>query len=454
MKRLRWIVLICLVVVAAAFWFRQAALPVNVAVARRGPIQSFVDERAKTRLPHVHRITMPQAGRILAIELEAGTEVSQGQIVAQIHPADLDTAVQQQEAQVAALSAEITVNKYNAIEKSALEEVDNVLTAMDRVIEAAAEQTESSSAKMELAQKRLSRAARLIESQAISTEALEQRQFERIDSRVDHDSNVLTLRALEALAAAMRIWPREIREWIGRKELQREVLQSRRRESQISLDQLLRDRKRGTLKSPVNGVVLRRFVSNERVLPAGEPLLEIGRLEDLEVEADVLSQDVVDILPGNRVDIYGPAIGEDPVQGRVARIYPAGFLKLSSLGVEQQRVKVIIRFLPGQLDRLRRQGRILGTSFRVRTRIITASKDEAVVVPRNAIFRGPRGGWQLFVVQGGRASLRNVEVGLMNDDQIEVLSGVEAGETVVLAPEHTLHDGARVTAQKIADHNP
>jgi HlyD family secretion protein len=178
-------------------------------------------------------------------------------------------------------------------------------------------------------------------------------------------------------------------------------------------------------------------------LPAGEPLLEIGNLADLEIEAEVLTQDVVRIQPGDAVDIYGAAIGPRPARGRVERIYPAGFTKISSLGVEQQRVKVVVRFDPEDLAQLREE-RELGVGYRVNVKLYTASKDDALVVPRSALFRGGDGDWQVFAVRDGVARLVNVRVGLINDELAEITDGLAAEDIVVLAPETDLQDGVRV----------
>jgi HlyD family secretion protein len=127
----------------------------------------------------------------------------------------------------------------------------------------------------------------------------------------------------------------------------------------------------------------------------------------------------------------------------VHRIYPAGFTKVSSLGVEQQRVNVIVRFAEGVLEKLREQ-RDLGVDYRVRVRIFTEHKSDALLVPRTALFRGADGGWEVFVVRDRRAKLQPVEVGLMNDERVEIISGLQQGEIVVLAPESSLIDGTRV----------
>jgi HlyD family secretion protein len=223
------------------------------------------------------------------------------------------------------------------------------------------------------------------------------------------------------------------------------VLEKQRAEALISLEQVKKNEARAQMASPVDGVVLERLVSDERQVPPGTVLLRIGRLEDLEVEADVLSQDVVAAKVGDAAEISGPAIGPTLVAGTVSRVYPAGFTKVSSLGVEQQRVKVVVALKPDDIARLRTE-RGLGTDYRVSVRIITASKPDALVVPRSALFRGAEGKWQLFAVRGGRARLQAVETGLMNDETVEITRGLAEGDVVVLAPETNLADGARVNA--------
>ena len=143
-------------------------------------------------------------------------------------------------------------------------------------------------------------------------------------------------------------------------------------EAEIRLREAQKNAGRGTMASPVDGVVLERAVSNERQVTAGTVLLRIGRWDDLEIEADVLSQDVVRVKPGHEVEVHGAAIGPEPARAEVTRVFPAGFTKVSSLGVEQQRVKVVMKFQSSDLQRLREQND-LGVDYRVRVRVFTAA---------------------------------------------------------------------------------
>ena len=127
----------------------------------------------------------------------------------------------------------------------------------------------------------------------------------------------------------------------------------------------------------------------------------------------------------------------------MTRIYPAGFTKVSSLGVEQQRVKVIMRFEPDDWKRLREEND-LGVDYRVRVRIYTAESSGALVIPRSALFRGANNDWRVFAVRGGKAHLQAVKVGLTNDNWVEIVGGLTENDQVILAPETNLTEGQRV----------
>jgi HlyD family secretion protein len=307
-------------------------------------------------------------------------------------------------------------------------------------------QVEAARAKLDYNNKNLSRIQRLVQTKAKTEDELEQARLAQIQSQIEVRQDELLSAAMKAMESATLLLPKAITEYIGRKMLAHGVLEKEKSEAQVALDQVKKNEARGQMKSPINGVVLERMMSDERQVPSGTVLLKIGRLEELQVEADVLSQDVVEVKPGDDVEISGPAIGPTPAHGTVERVYPAGFTKVSSLGVEQQRVKVVVGFSTSDLDRVRHD-RGIGTDYRVSVRIFTKSKADATVIPRSALFRGAEGKWQVFTVRDSRAHLQAVETGLMNDETVEVVKGLSEGEVVVLAPETSLADGARVSPQ-------
>jgi HlyD family secretion protein len=191
------------------------------------------------------------------------------------------------------------------------------------------------------------------------------------------------------------------------------------------------------ITAPAAGVVLRRLRESESVVPAGEPLLEIGDPRRLEIVADLLSTDAVRVKPGARalVEQWGGAL---PLEASVRRIEPSGFTKVSALGVEEQRVNVILDFTnPAEA------WTALGDAFRVEVRVVVWEAPDVLKVPTGALFReGER--WAVYAVEEGRARLTIVEIGQQTGLDAEVRSGLAEGARVILHPGDTLTDGARV----------
>ncbi len=399
-----WIVLLLVIsAIAGTAWMSPRGTPVETVAARQASIREYVEEEAKTRLPDVVRITMPLQGRIRPIELREGDLVEAGQVVAQLDPSDLETDL---------IERSNTVKRY---EKN--------LQQIDLAIEQAEQTVKASQAKYDFAERLFGRTKALLNRSSTSQTELERDELQLTQSALD-------LRK-EQLNRSMY-------------EIMRGVVELMQASDQALQEKAERDRKRAEIRSPVAGVVLNAVESNERVMAAGELLLEIGDPKQLEVEADILTQDVGRVQVGNPVDIEGAAVGDTLVRGRVVQIYPQGFTKVSSLGVEQQRVKVIIQFDAGELDKLSENGIQLGVDYRVRIKIETAKREKTLVIPRISVFRSSQGGWQAFRVRDSVASLTDVGLGLSNDFSVEVVEGLEEGDLVIVAPDSSLVNGALV----------
>jgi len=449
------VITVCVLIAVLAAWLLTGwlwpGMKVDVVRAKRARIVQFVDERGVTRLPQTYLITMPSAGRVAAVESGEGTPVTKGKPVARFVPIDLELDVREGETAVDRLKASIDEAADDSVEKIAHKQTEQFVKSTEKTVEAAAERMRSGKARLEYAIKELDRVRQLFGRGARSEDDLDQAALRHVQSDADYREDVLVHAAMLALQAATNMTPDMVLQYIARKRLTKAVLEKQLAEAKVRLEEAELNRTRGTMTSPVDGVVLNRFVTSEGYFPAGTKLLEIGRLEELEVEADVLSVDVVGVKPGDQVEIYGPAIGTPSVRGTVAQIYPAGFTKVSSLGVEQQRVKVIAQFRAADLDRLRKE-RNLGVGYRVRVKIETAEKPDALVVPRSSLFRGPFGAWQLYAVRGGHAEIVDIRVGILNDELAEVTEGLAEGELVVPFPDSDLNDGQRVTPVLRGEH--
>ncbi len=446
--RVRWLIVVVAVLAVAGGLAAQRLLRlpvVEVVAASRDRIAQYVDERGITRLEQTYPIAMPASGRVAAITLVPGSRVSRGQVVAEMVQTDLNLAVAEAEAALARLDAAIRESGDTSVEETAARQAGQQVEAMRSATEAAEARTAASRAQAEFADRQFHRVKRLAETGASTEDELDRAALEQAQSEVLVRQDALLSAAMRSLQAATELLPVLVRQYIDRKRLAEEVLRRQRAEAAVRLEQARLARTRGKLASPVDGVVLRRFVSSEGFQPAGTVLLEIGRLEDLEIEAEVLTVEAVRIRPGQPAIVYGPAVGDVPARAVVHRAEPAAFTKISPLGVEQQRVKVILRLEPQDLQRLVHQQGI-GLGYRVRVRIETASRQNALVVPRSALFRGAQGNWQLAAVRQGRIQFVDVQVGLRNDEHAEILSGIEDQQPVVVAPEACPAPGTRVRA--------
>ncbi|NLE37883.1 MAG: HlyD family efflux transporter periplasmic adaptor subunit [Pirellulaceae bacterium] len=447
MKTKTWIVLLIVVAAVAAVAWSMAGggsgVPVRTAAAERGPIDEFLVERAKTRLPRTWLVTMPVTGRIEPIELKEGDPVKREQLVARMVLSDLDLDVDEATAAAERLEEAIRENAEDNVERTALKQALEFVRSMQDTVKAAYERVRSGQARYDYSEKNYGRIATLARSKAKTEDDLDQAELLKVQSDADFRQDQLVYSAMKAMQAATDLMPTMIEQYIGNKSLSGAVLKKQLAEALAGQRRVVENRRRGEMRSPIDGVVLSRFVIDEQHLAAGTSLLELGNLDELEIEAEVLTLEAVDVKVGDRVEIFGPAVGKTPARGTVSRIYPAGFTKISSLGVEQQRVRVIVQINPADRQRLRDE-RHLEVGYRVYVKIITASKPDALVIPRASLFRGDDNQWRVFVVRAGRAELQTVELGLMNDQSAEVVEGLAPGDRVVLAPESTLADGARV----------
>lgn len=386
-NRRLWLgVVVVAALAAVALWPKTA--PVETAVLARGPLMTTIDEEGRTRVRDRFVVAAPVAGRVLRIELEPGDLVHAGDIVARVRPEvpPLLDARSRAEATAALESARAAVGRVRADEQRARE----VLAQAER---------------------ELARTKQLV------AESLATRQL--LDAR-DADVRAATEQVNAASFAA--------------RASEADVARAQARLAPAPAEAGARV---VTVTSPVDGVVLKRVRESETVVPAGDPLLEIGNPRQLEVVVDLLSVDAVRVQPGTRVLVeqWG---GTGTIAARVRRIEPSGFTKVSALGVEEQRVNVILEFTEAG-----GAWTALGDGYRVEARLVTWESADVLTVPTGALVRAGDQ-WAVFVVRNGRAEQQVLTLGHQNGQQAEVVSGVDAGAVVVLHPGDMLQSGARV----------
>lgn len=391
-------ILIGLAVVAGvtyAFWPRP--LPVDVAEAAVQPMLVTVDEDGTTRIRERYIVSSPLPGRLRRITLDPGDPVSSDDtVLAQLEPTDpvLLDARELAGARGRVRAAEASVRRAEAAYERAHAAYDFAERDLGRV-SAAFESDAATEAELDLAGSSYRQASG--EYRAA--------QFE-VDV-ASHDLEVAQSALLFAQGSA-------------------------------SEDE---SRARIPLYSPIDGVVLSVFQESVAVVTPGTPLIEVGDPSDLELVIDVLSTDAVSIKPGQRIIVEDWG-GPQPLEASVRLVEPSAFLKISALGIEEQRVNVIADLVTSPDERM-----ALGDNFRIEARIVTWSSDAALIVPTSALFRH-KSEWAVFILAGDRIELRAIDVGRLNGRSAQINSGIAEGELVVVHPTDELADGVRATRRK------
>ncbi len=411
------------------------SIEVKVIVPRRGEIQESFTEPARTRLAKTYRITAPVDCRIERIDLEHGDPVKQGQLLMKFDLVPFTQEVAEAQAAVEELVASLAVLDDNRLEDTALVETFAVVDAAGEAVKAADKQVEAQQARSDRAALELKRMQDLVEHEAIPQSRLDDARLEAETTLIDLRREEFVRAALHALLVAVQTGPQFVSQWVEHEQLKRAEIEHQLAQAHARLARARHRLSLTDVRSPIDGVVLERHDQGDRPMQAGEPVLLLGNLDQLEVIADVLTQDAMRLTPGAEVTLQ-PATRMQTIRGRVKRIEPQGFTKLSSLGVEQQRVNVIVS--------LEERPANIGVGYRLRARFLTASKPEALIVPRYSVLQAPDQSFYAFRVEGGRLSRTPVKLGLRSDLELEIVAGLGAGDQIVAAPEASMRDGGRV----------
>ena len=387
-----WLILVGLLFAGMVYAFWPRSIPVDIAPVEIGKMSVQIEEEGETRVKDIFIVSVPIAGDIDRIDLEAGDQVVSGQtVLAHIKPVSSPSLDPRTEAQRRA-------------------SVDAARSA----VRLAESEIESLAADFNFLAAERDRLKQLYDKGYASKAA-----FEKADAAVDT--------AIAALHAA------EARLGVRRSELQM---------ARASLMQTFGRVDHGDhidLKSPIDGVVLLVNRESEGPIVQGTSIMEIGNVDEIEIISDLLSEDAVQVNIGDHVEISG--WGGDPISARVKRIEPFAFTKISALGIEEQRVNVII-----DLDSTDDADR-LGHGYRVDVGITIWSAEDVISIPMTALFRHDNE-WTVYVIEMGRAKLRQIEIGHLNARRAEVLSGIQPGSFVIEHPSNRIRDGVKIVDRK------
>jgi HlyD family secretion protein len=391
LKRVLLGLILAMIAAGFAWLLWPEPVAVDVATATTGHMELTVDEEGVNRIREVYVVSAPVGGKVERSPREVGDRVTAGvTTVAAIRPADpsiLDVRTRQE-----LLAAVEAVKALKDLAAAALKQAESALA---------------------FARQELDRAIYLADKKVMSLSALERRQLERDIAQ----QQVETARAqLDARQHDLEVAEARLRQPDGATAEQGCCV---------------------VVTAPVNGTVLRVPIESEQIVQAGTPLVEIGNPLDTEIAVDLLSTDAVQVKTGAPARITGWG-GSGEFEARVRRIDPAAFTKVSALGIEEQRVKVVLDIVDAPA-----QWTGLGHEFRVFVRIGVWQSDNALQVPLGALFR-ERGSWAVFKARDGIARLTPVRVGHINLGQAEILGGLAAGDTVIVHPGDAVEDGVAI----------
>lgn len=396
LRRKLWIAGIFLVVVLAVLYgFLPRAEQVDFTEVTRGPLQVTIEEEGRTRLKERFTLSAPTAGYMRRPAARVGDPVKKGEALVVLEPL-----------------------RSQPLDPRSRAEAEAVVSAATASVGAALEKERAAAADADYLEKRLARFAALFAKGSVARDQLDQTEAEAGKARAAQ-------RSAKAAAEA------------ARSELER---------AKTTLQNFAPVRGAGKghpveLTSPVNGAVLRIYRESEGAVQTGEPLMEIGNPGSLEVRVEVLSSDAVRIRPGMAI-LFKRWGRDEPLEGRVRRVEPAGFTKISSLGVEEQRVLVIADITsPPEMWRL------LGDGYRLEAHFVVWEGKNVLQVPTSALFRSGKG-WAVFTEENGRARRRDVEIGQRTGWSAELLSGLKEKESLVAYPDDAIGDGTRIRQRK------
>ncbi len=379
--------LLLLALVAWGLWPKPVV--VETGAVTRGPLTVRVSEEGKTRVRNRYVVAAPVAGKMRRVALKPGDEVKAGETVITaiepVAPPLLDPRARAQ--------AEAVVSMHEASRKQAAESLEARRAAL-KIADADNERMHSVTRKDSLS-----------------------------DSDRDRMEGDVSIKAAEVRAAEFSL-----------QVIDYELAQARaalERPAAVTTGNLVE------IKSPVSGRVLNVMQESEMVVTPGVRILEIGDPADIEIEAEILSRDAVTIKPGDAVEVeqWG---GDKPLTGRVRRVEPAAFTKISALGVEEQRVIVLC-----DLVDVPEAAKALGDRYRVEARVAVWHSDDVLIVPAGALFREGNA-WKTYVFRENTARLTPIEAGHSDGRFTEILSGITTGDEVLLHPPDTVRDGTPV----------
>jgi HlyD family secretion protein len=436
LKQLIYVALGIGVVLLIVAVLRPAPILVDTGTVQRGELQVTVDAEGKTRVRDRFTVAADTDGHLERILLDEGDTVRAGEIVARIDPLPLNASVEEALGRLAEWKAERAGVATQRPKPETLEQARNRIHAAQAKQRLAEARVVQARADLEQAKRDRERAQYLEARGAIPRKDRELAQLNEITKAKQLEADILAANTeaseVKVAQAALAVLQKEQTD----PDYLLKVYDARIASTEAELSKLRDEAARTDIHSPVSGQVLRIHQKSAQFVADGTPLLEIGNPKQLELVIDVLSADAMKIKPGDAIAID---LGSEakPLRAKVRRIEPSAFMKVSALGVEEQRVNIIGDFVDSSAS--------FGDAYRVEVRIVVWEGKNVLKAPLSALFRCQQSDWCAFVVENGRAIRRQVAIAHRNDLEAEIEQGLKEGELVILHPTEQIDEGSRLT---------
>jgi len=408
-KRTAWISLIIVIALIAAVKIKMGSSAITVEFGKviRGSIEEYIEEIGDLLLEEEIAVYSVSAGKILQVTKKAGETVKAGEVLARIDNSDLLLKIKALEAQKLVITA-----KFDEAKNPADDEDIRRLNAQVRSAEALYEELKRTADSNKV----------LYEAGALSLETYR-----------NSLTNLAAAEAgLETAASSLKLAEKEISGNV------RKQYEAQLSEINAGIEQLKLKSEDMIVRSPIDGTVMTAEIKEGNMVQAGTLLFDIGGSKGYYIECYVLAEDIAGIKPGTPVIIDNEDIGIMSIKGEIRKIHPKAESIMSDLGIEQKRIRVEI-----ESDNLTEE---LRPGYEMNVKIITRSRKETLIIPEKAVFNY-QGRDHVFVIENSKAKLRAIVKGIGNNDQVEILKGLEEGENIILSPDETLKEGIKIQSK-------
>ncbi|MTI67257.1 MAG: efflux RND transporter periplasmic adaptor subunit [Firmicutes bacterium] len=406
MKKYIIIILVVLLIGGGLFYYNGTTKGIEseTYTVEKGNIKKYVEEIAFVKSRKERVINSNVSGEIDYLNVQVGDYLTKGDIIASLDKEQIDLEIKSTKSKLEALNASF---------KEAIKTPDKEL------INKAEARVSSTKINLERAKRKLEDSKKLYNEGAISYD----------DYKLANENVKLQKEALKIAENELSSLKKGVSKYI------REKYQAEIKGIKYQLDILEKSKENYTIKAPIEGTVMERHVKLGSFINPGTPILELGDEKTLYLESDILVSEIDDIKINSKVNIYSEDLDISGYSGKVTKIYPKAFSKMSDLGVEQKRVKIEI-VLNEEIPNIK-------VGYELDIKVVTETKENILIVSEDAVFERNDGEY-VFVVDNNKAKLRKIQTGLEGEDEIEIIDGLEKGEKIIVSPDDKLEEGMNI----------